>query len=161
MDGSVLLRFKRAFVDELTTVANVNYQSPMSPEDMNGADGSRLAAWWVDEAEATIELMVATGGPHWFDENATVTLRLQALGKDTDDTQEAVDIRATEALGKAIAILATDPTVGIADTAQVQMFDAVPTGWTYRGGILGSNLRAASYDLDIQVHARLKLETNT
>lgn len=160
MDGSVLPRFKRALIDNLTGyVDNAYYQSPQQPEDMHGADGSRVVCWWDDQADAEIDEPVFIGpAQRWFDENATVTLVIQALGVDTGDTQETCDQRATEVLGQVVALLATEPTAGTTDNADMTVFDATPTSWSYQGGNLGSNLRAASYRLTITVHNRVQLE---
>lgn len=159
MDGTSLRVVKRALLDRLTTVTTVSYQSPMQPEDMLGEDGSGVAAWWSDDSEASVKVVVATGGPHWFDETINATVIIQALGRDTDDTQEVCDTRATETLGEIIAVMAHDPSCGVADTEEMQLYTVTPAGWRNVTGILGPNLRAARYELDVTIHARIRLDT--
>ena len=89
---------------------------------------------------------------------ATPTLRIQALGRSTDDNQEALDTRLSETLAELVLLLSEDPSAGTSDNADMQVFRAYPTRWEYRGGILDGNLRAASIDVDIEVHARIMLE---
>jgi hypothetical protein len=158
-DGTVLRRFKRAFIDAIApTVDNAYYQSPTSPDAINGSDGSRLTAWWTDNADATVSVDVAVGaGQVWFDETSTLTLRIQALGKDTDDDQETCDTRLSETLAAVITILSADPSAGTTDNDDMQVYRAFPVSWTYSGGVLDTQLRAASFDVDIEVHARIQL----
>lgn len=158
--GSALPTFKRALIDSLVGyVDNTAYQSPMQPDDMNGADGSRVSCWWDDGATIEIDEAVAVGpGTRWFDEYLTLTLVIQALGKDTTDTQEVCDQRATEVLAEVMALLSSLPAAGAADTATVQIFDATPSTPEYTSGVLGTNLRAASWRVPITVHSRIKLE---
>lgn len=154
--GTSLLRFKRAMVDALTTrVANVVYASPTDAEALVGEDGSGLAVWWGDDAEAAIDLTVLVGGDKWYDERVTCTLILQAIGNDTDDTQEVLDERLTNALGEAIGVIASDPTLGITDD-EIDFFESMPVSWTNPTGALGTR-RAGRIELAIRLHARIKV----
>jgi hypothetical protein len=154
MEGTSLLRFKRAYITALQgRIANVVYGSPVEAMKVLGENGSGVAAWFADEHEATIEVVVF--GPQWFDETITATLVVQGVGRTTDDDQEAIDERTTEALGAAIGILAADPSLGLEDDT-IQMFAATPSGWRNRTGPLNT-LRAGHFELDVEIHARLKL----
>ena len=159
MDGTALLRFKQAFVDKLAARApNVSYASPAKPEDMLGDDGSGVACWFADDATGTYDVAVITAPADiWVDEQWTITLRIQALGRDTDATQERVDMLATELLGETIYLFCTDPSFGITDDTDVQTFCALPGAITWTGGILPSGLRAAGFELDVTLDARLRL----
>ena len=158
MDGTSLVRFKSAYIDKLTSrLPNVSYEPPLTDEDVNGIDGSRQVVWFDGAAQNTTEVLVFKGAPHWFDETYNVTLILQALGKDTDDTQAAMDQAAVDMLGEAIAILASDPTVGLVNDSNIQVFTALPAGWKLAAGTLPPNLNGARFELDIQVKARLTL----
>lgn len=158
--GSALPEFKRALIDSLDGfVDDARYSSPMVPEDMIGTTGTRVVCWWDDDAQADL-LEPVTIGPtgRIFDEEVRCALIIQALGVDTDDTQEICDQRISAVLGEVVALLSSEPDAGRADTTDVQTFDATPESWTYTGGVLGTNLRAASYRVEILVHSRLTLE---
>lgn len=156
--GTCLTRFKRAFIDLLDaqTSEKVAYQSPREAQDMLGPGGSGIAAWFADEATANHQINVFKGAPHWIDETSRPVLRIQAVGVSTDDDQEDVDGRASEILRLAIAVLLNDPSVGLADDT-IQEFEALPASYTYAGGILSGDHRAARFEVQIEVTARLKL----
>ena len=158
-DGTSLLRFKKAYIALLQRRApNVIYGSPLTPEEMVGTDGSGVAAWWDDLTNATEGVVVFAGAANtWFDEIVVPKLCIQAIGLTTDDTQEVVDERATQLLGDAIGILAADPSVGLVDSGGIQLFTALPQGWACHTGVVGTGQRAARYDLDIELKARLEL----
>lgn len=164
MEGTVLVRFKTAFVTklnlELTSAAASGaaaYQSPQSEEDIVGASGSGVAAWFVDDAVAAHTVPVMKGSPIWVDETASPVLRIQAIARDTDSDQADADALANTVLGYALAVLFEDPTVGLTNDT-IQDFCALPASWSWQGGVqLPSNLRAARFDLTIDVEARLKL----
>jgi hypothetical protein len=163
MHGTSLLRVKQAVISELQErLSNVSYQSPTNPEGLLGTDGTGKAIWWSDEPEdeATVDVRVITGGPHWFDETVNVTLILQALGRNTGDDQETVDERATDMLGEVIGILASDPSVGVSDDSQIQLRTVLPTSWRKRSGVLTPDVRAAGYELTLTIDARVMLEAS-
>ena len=160
-DGSALPRFKRALIDKVNARGGYagTYESPTNRADVYGPDGAGVGIWFKDEATASLGVTVATGGPHWFDESLELTVIVQALGITTSDDQETVDQRATSALGDVIAILAGDPTAGLAVVnADMQIYAATPTGWVYVGGDLGASLRAASFELALELTSRIQLE---
>jgi len=162
MLGSTLSLVKAALISELQDrLPNVIYPSPSQSKDMIGEDGTGDAIWWEDGADGTADVVVMTGGPHWFDEDYTLTLVCQSLGQDTDATQATVDTRAASLLGEAIGILATDPTIGIADTAQYELRTVLPDTWRYESGSVdGSEIRNARFELTVAVSARLMLEAS-
>jgi hypothetical protein len=154
MEGTSLLRFKRAYIQALQgRIPNVVYGSPINAMEVLGEDGSGVAAWFADEHEASIEVVVF--GTMCFDETITATLVVQGVGRTTDDDQEAIDERTTEALGAAIGILCADPSLGLEDD-EIQTFAATPSGWRNRTGPLNT-MRAGHFELDVEVHARLNL----
>ena len=157
--GTTLGVLKAAVISELQSrLPNVAYDSPVDAQSIIGEDGSGDAIWWSDDAEANVEVKVITGSPAWFDETYNLTLIIQSLGRDTDADQSAVDSRAVDLLGEIIGILATDPTAGAVDTSKIQTFTALPIGWRYAAGVLGTTTkRGARFELDIQVMARLTL----
>lgn len=153
-----MTRFKTAYIAliDAQTTEKCAYQSPSQAKDVLGDSGTGVACWFTDESTASHSVMVSRGAPHWFDEVCRPVLRIQAIGNNTDDTQETVDQRASEILRIAIAVLANDPSVGLTDDT-IQEFQAFPEGWTYDGGIFGSDQRGARFDLTIAVESRLKL----
>lgn len=159
MDGTSLVRFKAAYLEALEQrLPHVNVAVPLTDEDVNAEDGSRQVAWFDGEAENVSDVKLMKAMPCWIEESYTVTLVLQALGSDTDDTQDLMEQAATGMLGEAIAVLADDPSLGIATDSDVQMFTALPTAWKFTSGVVPPNLRGARYDLVIEVKARLTLE---
>lgn len=157
-DGTSLPRFKRAFIAKLEAlgVPNVSYQSPMQPEEMIGDDGSGLCCWFGDTATSTLDITVVGVPVLWVDETWEIPFRIQALGSDTDDTQEVVDQRACERLGDVLSVFA-DPSFGIADDS-IQTFAALPVGAApWSGGVLPANFRAAAYELTIELRARIEI----
>lgn len=159
LDGSALPRFKRAFIAKLEAngVPNIFYQSPMQPEEMNGDDGSGLCGWFHDDATGDLSINIMGAHSLWIDERWQIPFRIQALGTDTDSTQEVVDQSACELLGDVMTAF-TDPSFGQLDDPVVQIFQAVPVGanpWT--GGVLPTNLRAGRFELTIELSARLQI----
>lgn len=161
LPGTSLLRFKQEFIAKLQArTENVVYASPVDAQELIGEDGSGVSAFWSDDSSASIKPMVFTGGSaHYYDETAIVTLVCQAIGRTTDDTQEVVDERATNLLGQAIGVLAQSPTAGITDDTDIDFFAATPSGWSYSSGVPGDALRASRFELDIELTARLKLDS--
>lgn len=158
-DGTVLPRFKRAFITkcEAAGIVNVAYQSPMQPEDMFGGDGSGSAGWFDDHATGDLQIKVMGAPGLWVDETWQVPFIVQVLGTDTDADQETVDQSACELLGQVIALFA-DPSFGIATDSAIQTFAAVPVGANpWHGGVLPSNLRAAGFKLTIELRSRLRI----
>jgi hypothetical protein len=159
-DGSALFRFKEAFFTQLDlTTLNMMYDSPTKLEEFMGPDGLGQACWFDDAAEGANEARLLMASPHWFEEQFTVTLIIQVLGTDTSYDQRTVDQMAVEQLGNAIAILASDTTVGIVRDADIQTFTCLPAGWKYISGTQTSGARAARFELAIEVTARLTLAT--
>jgi len=156
IDGTSLLRVKQELIEKLQArVPNVLYQSPQDASDVLGEDGSGVCVWWDDTTEATIEPIVF-GLTQW-DERYTATLIIQALGRDTDDDQESIDTLATRVLGETIGLLTANTSLGIADDADIQVFEIFPAGWRNITGLNGAN-RAGRFEFDISVHARLSLQ---
>lgn len=165
MQGTSLVRFRRQFIDRLTgLVPNASYQSPMTETDMIGEDGSGVAVWWSDDVEAstTVEVVVG-GGQVWFDERYVTELRIQGLGLDTDDDQYACDQRANEAFGYALQLLTCQGVDGYDlpdlddDLEGIEVFDYTLDGWSWRGGVIGTNQRAGRFEVRIAVHGRVKI----
>lgn len=160
MNGTVLTAFKAAYIGLLTSyLTTVSYGSPIDPEQIEGADGSGLALWWDDDAVGSLDITVmAGGGPVNVDETWHATLVIQAWSRDTDDTQQVVDGRASEALYYAIGILAGDPSVGVVDTSELQLFAAVPVGEIANPtGVLGGSARVSRFNVPIEITGRLKI----
>jgi hypothetical protein len=159
-DGTALFRFKQAYFTQLDlTTLNVMYDSPTNTAEFMGPDGLGQSCWFADNANGSNEARLLMSAPHWFEEQFTVTLVIQVLGSDTSYDQATVDQLAVEQLGKAIAILASDPGIGIADDSDIQTFTCLPAGWKYVSGTQTTGARAARFELDIEVTARLKLAT--
>ncbi len=159
MQGSSIVRFKRTLIDKLVEQGqHARYHSPAEAVDMLGEDGSGDAIWWADDDNtASYEITVSKGLPCWIDETASVRLRIQALARDTDADQETCDTRASSMLAMVIALLLDDPTLGITD-GDIQTFHALPVSHDYFGGLHTPALRAARFELEIQINARLMLE---
>jgi hypothetical protein len=157
-DGTCLPRFKRAFIAKLQTngVANVSYQSPMQPDDLMGDDGSGRSCWFEDTATGQLSITVMGANSLWIDEIWQVPFRVQVLGSDTDADQETVDQAACALLGD-VMVSFSDPSFGIVDD-DIDFFNAVPVGaQPWYGGVLPSNLRAARFELTIEVKARIQI----
>jgi hypothetical protein len=160
--GSTIGLVKAALIVSLQSrLPNVNYESPISPIDTLGDDGSGDAIWWFDDADSSESVLVFKGAPHWWDEDYTLSLIVQSLGRDTDADQVAVDSRAINMLGEVLGVLASDPTIGIVDTSQYQLRTVLPDGWTFHTGIQTTGLkRAAMFKLDLRVSARIMLQAS-
>jgi len=161
--GTTMPVVKDAFYDLLaarvnapTTAFALTYGSPTDATQLLSESGAGVAAWWADEVDATIDVPVFVGGDKWYDETYPLTLVIQGLALNTDDTQDVIDVRASHVLGEAIGILASDPVVGITDTSEYQIHEIVPLGWAYRSGALNLQ-RAGHFEFQIAVTARLKL----
>lgn len=155
--GTAITKFKTAFIALLDaqTTEKVAYQSPRTTEDIIGPSGSGVAAWFSDDASATYDVNVFTAGAEWWDESSRPVLRIQAIGNNTDDDQEDVDGRASEILRLALAVVANDPACGVADST-LENLQAIPAALTYSGGLIGSDQRAARFELTFDLTARLK-----
>jgi hypothetical protein len=159
VDGTALTRFKRAYIAALARRdITALYGSPMQPDEILGPEGNGLACWFADQATAMLELKVLKGTPLWLDETWQVPFHVQALGRNTDDTQEVLDQRACELVGQCMYVLAVDPDLDMADDTNLQVFAAVPLGSsTWHGGTLQPNMNAAAFEFTIELTARLKL----
>ena len=118
--------------------------------------GAGVAAWWGDEIDASLEVPVFKQGDKWYDETYPLTLVIQGLALNTDDTADVIDVRASQVLGEAIGLLAEDPSAGITDTSGYEIQEIVPLGWRYRSGAVNLQ-RAGHFEFRIAVTARLKL----
>lgn len=160
MDGSSLARVKQAVIDQLKTnpaLPTVEYPSPTKSADVLGDDGSGRAIWWGDEITATLGVPTFQGTDDVvFDEVVVAVLNIQVLGRDTNATQAAVDLLATAMLGQVVRLFASKPDLGLLDDS-IQTFTVLPLAWTYHGGVLGTSNRAARYELQTEIKARLKL----
>lgn len=157
-DGTVLPRFKRAFIAKLKDdgVPNVSYQSPITDEDMLGEDGSGACCWFGDNPTGDLSIQVLGGASLWIDETWQIPFRIQVLGVDTDADQETVDQAACELLGDVMSAF-SDPSFGVVDDA-IQLFAAVPVGANpYVSGILPPNLRAGAFELTIELRSRIEI----
>jgi len=161
MYGSTLYTFKRSFIEQLQgRTSNVAYESPMDASDVMGDDGSGATVYWDDTVNGSVSQVVFTGpNQHWFDEQYTLKLVIQVLGSDTSADQMSVDDRATQILGEAIALLSTDPTGGVVDTTEFALLNAHPSGWQSTSGVLAQHIRAVKYVVDVEVDARIILES--
>jgi len=157
--GTSLVRVKRGFIDLMAArVPNVSYQSPATASEITGDDGSGASVWWLDEADHSFDVRVMVGEPLWLDETATLTLVVQVIGSDSDATQERIDEHAARLLGHAIAVLAADPTCGVAATDDLTVHHALPARVDYSAGYLDDpSKRAAKFELAVDVDSRLKL----
>lgn len=159
-DGTCLTAFKAAYIEKLRQyIPGVLYGSPSSFKDLNSEDGSGVMVGWDDDMTGTLDIVVmAGGGSVLIDETWHGTLVVQATGKTTDDTQEVVDARASEALRYAIGILAVDPSGGVTGTSEIQLFSAVPVGEIANPtGIVGSNARMSRFNVPIEITGRLNI----
>jgi hypothetical protein len=157
--GTSLPRFKQALTDALQArVDVVSYQSPTQMSEVLGEDGSGSGVWWADDTTAEVAVNVMTGTDHWWDETVHPVLVIQCLGVDTDDTQAVLDARAANLLGHVLAVLASDPSVGVGVDADMRNVRAVPESWTYTTGVDAQNQRGARYELRLMLEARITVE---
>ena len=158
--GSALFRVKEALFTQLDlSILNMLYDSPSSPDEVIGADGLGAVCWFSDEAQSELETNLLMGQPLWMDETITLTLVIQVLGRDSSYDQRTVDNTATEMLGVARAILLSNPDLFIPDDDDIQIFHVLPRSYQYRAGFLNHKGRAARFEQDVEVKARLKLAT--
>lgn len=143
-------------VNAPATAFTLSYGSPTDATQILAESGAGVAAWWADEVDASLDVPVFVGGDKWYDETYPLTLVIQGLALNTDETQDVIDVRAAQVLGEAIGLLAEDPVAGITDTAAYQIHEIVPLGWAYRSGVLNLQ-RAGHFEFQIAVSARLKL----
>lgn len=135
----------------------ITYGSPTDATQPLTESGAGVAVWWADEADCDLSVPVFVAGNKWFDEAYTITLVIQGLAQNTDDTQDVIDVRAAQVLGEAIGVLASNPVAAITDTAAYQIHEITPEGgWSYRSGVLNLQ-RAGHFEYRIMVKARLKL----
>lgn len=160
MDGTALLRVKQRIVELLAgQVANVAYQSPSDTQDVYGVDGSGVTIWWDDQATANVDVKVIAGADAtWFDETVDLTLNIQALGTTSDHDQANRDAQAVEVLGTLLALIATDPTLGLTTDSMIQTFHVLPRGWTCTTGMIGPSTRGTVFSVMLETTARLTLE---
>ena len=161
--GSSLPRFKTALTAALQArVSNTAaYESPSDASELYGADGSGQGVWWLDNTEAELIVPTFQAAPQWFDEVAHPVLVIQCIGIDTSDTQSVLDTRATNLLGHALAILASDASVGLALNGDTRLIRATPESWTYTTGVDSQNQRGARYELRLMLEARVTVEATT
>jgi hypothetical protein len=146
-----------ARVNAPTTAFTLAYGSPTDATQLLAESGAGVAAWWSDDVDCEISVPVFVAGDKWFDETYTLTLVIQGLALNTDDTQDVIDQRASQVLGEAIGLLAHDPVAAITDTSTYQIHEITPEGgWSYRSGVLNLQ-RAGHFEYRIAVAARLKL----
>lgn len=160
MEGTALVRVKQALADALALFdINFLYDSPLTPEGVLGADGSGRACWFDDDnITASLQVAHMMGGPVELDEVITIPVKVQALGRSSDDTQAEVDASASALLGQIIAVLARNPSLGLSDD-EIVVYHAIPAGWTYSTGAFpDSSSRAGGYVLNVEVTSRLALE---
>lgn len=134
----------------------LSYGSPTDAVQLLAESGAGVAAWWADEVDASLEVPVFKAGDKWYDETYPLTLVIQGLALNTDDSQSVIDVRASQVLGEAIGLLAEDPSAGITDTTGYEIHEIVPLGWRYRSGVLNVQ-RAGHFEFQMAVTARLKL----
>lgn len=159
--GSSLTRFKTAMIDQLQArLPNVvTYESPADAAAAMGEDGSGVAVFWLDDTTAEIALnTIPGGGPLWWDETVHPVLVFQAIGVDTSDTQAVVDARAEAAMGHAMALLASDPSLGCTVNGDSRLIRGVPESWTYTTGLDSQNQRAGRFELTVTLEARVTVE---
>lgn len=146
-----------ARVNAPTVPFTLSYGSPTDAVQLLSESGAGVAAWWGDEVSCDVTVPVFKAGDKWFDENYTLTLIIQGLAVNTDDTQDVIDLRASQVLGEALGLLAEDPTAAVADTSAYEIQEITPEGgWMYRSGSLNLQ-RAGHFEVRIAVSARLKL----
>lgn len=158
--GSSLPRFKAALTAELQARVPlvVSYDSPTDASELLGEDGSGQGVWWLDNTEAELVVPAFKAGAQWYDEVCHPTLVIQCIGVTTDDTQSVLDSRATNLLGHALAIIASDPSVGLATDADSRLIVCTPESWTYSTGVDSQNQRGARYELRLMLEARVTVE---
>lgn len=93
---------------------------PVDALKLTGPNGSGEAVWLAD-AEGDYENVVICGpGRLDLDETFTLTIVLQALAKNSSDTQLVTDQRVDELLGEVLTAMAEDPTWGVTEFVYCQ-----------------------------------------
>jgi hypothetical protein len=115
--GSTYAVVKDAIVTKLRAreaLSGITIQSqpPTRPEEIKSEDGSGKAIWLAD-AEGSYTQVVMGAPGLWIDETYDLTLVIQSLPVDTDDTQLTTDTRVDEMLYEVLNEAAADPTCGI------------------------------------------------
>lgn len=162
--GSSLPRFKAALIEALQARVPhvVAYESPTDAYEIMGEDGSGQSVFWLDGTDAEVDVNISVGaGTTWWDETVRPILVLQCIGVDTDDTQSVLDRRAFNLLGHAVAILASDPTVGLAADSDSRAIRAIPESWTNPTGVDSQNRRGSRIELRITLEARVTVEATS
>lgn len=158
MNGSTYSTVKAAIVTalgEVAALADVDI-SPAPPADaskVKGTSGTGKAIWIAD-ADGDYDNVVLCGtGRLDLEETYDLTIVIQALALDSDDTQLITDQRVDGMLGEILTVMANDPTWGITAFVYCQ---------TTRGGFrrfAGPVTNTGSYpsrcELDLTVEARI------
>ena len=144
------------------TLAGVSITAggPVTQADLQNDNGSYEAIWIASATSESIEPPVM-GVPVWLDERYTIDLVIQVLKvrEDADTTMEALT-RAEVFLHDIIAWLCADPSMGIAQTADIPFIEVLPSGWDSSFGFIDEKRpdeHGAGYVLHLDVHARLTL----
>lgn len=126
---------------------------PADALKVTGPHGSGEAIWFADaEGDYTNEIICGPGRLD-LDETFTLTIVLQALPKNTSDTQIVTDRRVDELLGEVLTAMAEDPTWGVTDFPVCQS----TYGSVRRfGGPMGDRpMYPSRAEFDLVVEARL------
>jgi hypothetical protein len=161
--GSTYALVKGALVDRLSErpgLADVAITAavPESPLAVRGDTGSGKAIW-VADAEGDLDNVVFGAPDLYLEETYNLTVVVQAIWLDTDDTQLSTDQRVDEMLYEVLHELAQDTALGI-DTAALDLPYLQVTRGPFRrfaGPLTNTNRYPSRAELDLSVEARLRI----
>lgn len=164
-DGSTLYAVKAALVTQLALRAglsgvSISHQAPTKATDLKTTTGD-FDAIWLGDADDDTNVVVFSGLPLRLDESYELDLIVQVLRPTTEGTQAVCDARASSLLGEVFGLLASNPTLGLADGSGSPDFprcEVVPTGWRNITGPLPAGVGFGSrFEVRLGVEGRLSL----
>lgn len=166
--GSSYSSLKAAVADNLSARSGLSDVTvlawpPLEASELKGPDGSGKAIWIADTPDGEYENVVMGAPDLWLDETYTLTLVLQALPNDTDDTQLITDQRVDEMLYEVLQESAQDTAWGL-QTGDDQPFVFVEATrgafQRFVGPIPNGATRPSRCQLSLDVHARIQFPGN-
>ncbi len=135
---------------------NVIGYAPVNSDDLK-TDSGEFEAIWLAAAEGPVGPVVFCDGEMRFDEETTLTVVVEVLGRDTDDTQARVDTRANALFYEVLAEISDQSNWDTA-TLGLDVFDyfwcePVEHRWS-AGRIAGQPAFGARVELDVDIRAR-------
>lgn len=110
--GTAVYTVKQAILSRLRTLAatdsdplwgfNILDGVPVRKDDLRGPTGYTMIVY-PTSSDGTVEVSVFTGGWLRFDETSTLTLRIEVIGRTSEDTQPQMDVVAGRALRHVMA----------------------------------------------------------